>query len=115
MPTTKKKTCSMCKKRLPLDQFNRASNTKDGRQYYCIICQKSYRLKRARLKICDTCKKAKPISRFYKSRITGDGLFPTCKDCCGLEKKGEKTFKQQMEHYKRYFSRTRYTSIDYFT
>lgn len=37
------KTCCMCKKELPIDQFKTNHQRKDGLQSQCIDCQKAYR------------------------------------------------------------------------
>lgn len=36
------KTCSKCRLNKPLDDFNKKSGTKDGRQYHCRTCSKQY-------------------------------------------------------------------------
>lgn len=42
-----KKICYGCKKELPLDNFNKNKNTKDGLSYYCRKCtKKKYHLHR---------------------------------------------------------------------
>jgi 5-methylcytosine-specific restriction endonuclease McrA len=39
----KRKYCSMCKKRLPIDRFSKHKTSKDGIRSYCKACAKSYK------------------------------------------------------------------------
>lgn len=45
MSKNKTKACSRCKKAKPLDQFNKESRKKDGRNIYCKVCMKVIRRK----------------------------------------------------------------------
>jgi hypothetical protein len=94
MQATKK--CSICELVLPLKEFHRDAQNKDGLQGYCKECNKSLRRRRQQKnkekhangftvaikeKKCNVCKQILPISEFSRNITTKDGFRYSCKKC----------------------------------
>lgn len=87
------KTCSRCKKTLPITEFHRATKGTYGVGGYCKLCQdirqKEWRKKRRTNvpepakpnKVCSNCNKDLPISEFYVGIYGSGGKQSSCKSC----------------------------------
>lgn len=85
------KVCSKCKEELPLSEFHKDNQKKDGLHPWCKKCRNEQYLsweqnnpKKATFilnKTCSRCKEEKIASEFYASRNKKDGLHPWCKPC----------------------------------
>jgi len=108
------KTCIKCNKILPISQFTRSVNIKDGFDSICKTCQtqrkKEYkkRWKKQRLqkpdsikeKECPSCHRILPLSEFYESDSHKDGLSFYCKRC-SLQKQKYCSDKWEQERSKK--------------
>lgn len=74
----KTKYCSSCKAIKPVEDFNRANASPDGRQYMCKKCQSS---RDKIFSVCHVCKVKKPRSQFKK-------YSQTCRECKRKQKEG---------------------------
>jgi hypothetical protein len=93
-PTTEK-TCTFCKRSLPIASFYSDKNVKDGYAIYCKECvlrmqdlyakrwekRRSTTPHRVQQKTCRGCHRTLPISQFTKNRQCLDGYSGTCNDC----------------------------------
>ena len=93
--TKTEKTCTSCKKTLPIASFYYDKNTKDGYAVYCKKCvqhkQETYittwekRRFATPLKIqkktCNHCNRTLLLHHFPKNRNNSDGYNSACKDC----------------------------------
>lgn len=86
------KTCSKCRRDLPLDQFHKAAKGSQGRGAYCKDCQRerTQAWREARkakgvevpdFKFCSSCNTNKPSSQFHKQKSGTGGLQNRCKKC----------------------------------
>ena len=87
------KTCSRCRKTLPLEDYALRSASADGRQHYCRRCAAEYAAmhrprKRATppevadgLKWCRQCEKVRPMEDFPRHAGLPDGRQTYCRDC----------------------------------
>ena len=86
------KRCSRCKRELPVEEFYRATRTKDGLNCCCKPCcsawHKAYRKKVTsqrvsppETKYCAGCHQTLPSDQFWKNASSTDGLQRTCKTC----------------------------------
>lgn len=95
-PITKiEKTCTSCKRTLPITSFYHITSTKDGHSVYCIDCdlhkQRAFMKKWAherrktpvtlRQKTCNICQRTLAVTHFYPYKHYKDGYSPTCKAC----------------------------------
>lgn len=83
---TDAKTCSRCKRLLPVEKFSRCSSNKSGRSYWCKECTSKNRRELscrevAAEKKCKRCQKVLPASEFWKNALTKNGLATMCKAC----------------------------------
>jgi hypothetical protein len=86
------KICNLCKKILPLSNFQRCKNHPDGLQYRCKFCCKILSQERKEKlkktipiipfqKMCSKCGTIKSNKEYYKSNYTTDLLDTQCKIC----------------------------------
>jgi hypothetical protein len=81
----------MCKKVKPLEEFNPASDHRDGRENVCTICRRNRQEeilaeKKAVLGNvtevkCNICEETLPVKDFYKDKNSPTGVMRRCKDC----------------------------------
>ena len=99
------KQCPRCGKILPVSEFGKNKNTKDGLQTYCKSCTnqavknsycKSRGTKGLKTKKCDKCGKVLPISDFSRNKRTTDGLQHYCKNCMNSYDLGSKEEKRML-------------------
>lgn len=86
------KTCTRCEIPLPLSEYWRTKNSRDGLQHWCKGCHRDVRrVNREKLgsrpprddgsKRCSRCKIEKPRTEFAKSHTQPDGRDWYCKPC----------------------------------
>lgn len=94
------KTCSLCGRSKPLDEFGKHAKTADGHAHICKAChskqmKKGHRKSKPpapeskaksksediKTKTCTRCAKTKPLSEFNSHATTADGLMHICRDC----------------------------------
>ena len=86
------KTCSCCKRSLPIQSFQLDRGRSDGRQYSCRECMtKMQRIRQAKRtatyqapvgsKVCPKCKQTLSISSFTVEKGRADGVAHVCKKC----------------------------------
>lgn len=102
------KTCIKCQRVLPVSQFTKSINYKDGLDNICKECwsqrrkENKARWREERLrkpdsitqKKCPSCRRVLPISGFYKVDGRKDGLSFYCKEC---ELKKQREYSQKWE------------------
>lgn len=98
------KTCSFCKRELPITEFALSAKRGDGRQNICRECRRKYDRERAAklrqtqqerraktiaeggVKFCPLCKKDLPVSYFYKCYKNADGYSHFCRTCTNTQR-----------------------------
>lgn len=103
----KTKVCTKCNEEKNVLQFNKNKNSKDGRQYWCKSCNKSYFSKYVKRekekndnKTCNKCGKCKPIEGFAIDKGKKDGHRNACKSC--ESKRVSKYYRKNSEKVKEY-------------
>ncbi len=96
------KQCSKCNQNLPLSEFHKLSQSRDGLAYQCKECkQKDTKLRTKRyikmnegriygeneFKQCTQCKQTLPLTEFDKNSNHRDGLTSVCKKCIYISQK----------------------------
>jgi len=108
-PATEK-SCTSCKRTLPVASFHHARSTKDGYAVYCKQCTlrmqerylKTWEVRRSsssqqiQKKTCIHCNRTLPITGFLKNRYSLDGYTSSCKDC-EKERRGAMVARWQFE------------------
>lgn len=100
------KKCCQCKTVKKIEEFQKRSDAKDGRAYFCKECAKIRRKNRQKRykelskdvheKICSICGKLKDIECFWKHATVSDGRRPECKEC------GSVKAKERSEKYEKF-------------
>jgi hypothetical protein len=94
------KQCRQCHRILPINNFRKNRERKDGFDYLCNACyketmstyitrwEKERKQKESDIslfesfeKICTTCKRTLPLSMFYTKKYSKNGYTAACKDC----------------------------------
>ena len=75
------KRCSTCKEWKPLEEFNRRSASKDGRQWACRDCNKAYHYKNFERHIAQIRARNKREIRVKRRRLLAYLLEHPCVDC----------------------------------
>lgn len=111
------KACTKCKEVKEFYEFTKNKNHKDGLEYFCKYCKKSYQeAKKTKeyldipSKICSKCKLEKPLSDYGKCSSCFLKVKPSCKDCRKLEyiediPRVKKYREDNKEHIKEYSKR----------
>lgn len=88
-----KKSCNICEVVKPLNEFNPASEHRDGRENVCIECR---RKRQAEILVekkkildesgisditCNICEKTMPFEDFYRDKLSPTGHMRRCKMC----------------------------------
>jgi hypothetical protein len=93
------KTCKICKKRKPLEEFPESALLSTMyKDSICTQCAESGAVPAVKspvivkipagMKLCKNCKEIKPLSDFYDHKCTSDGKHTWCKSCvCASKKK----------------------------
>jgi len=92
------KTCTSCKRALPLSMFYTKKWSKNGYVSTCKDCTREQgkryleRMKRQpkvipKEKVCFSCQQLLPASAFNRSLHTPDGLYIYCKTCCNKKQR----------------------------
>lgn len=74
------KVCRKCGKELPIDEFEKASSSKDGHLSTCKKCRGAFKDTPDTIK-CPVCGKEKPYWEFYTAPRSKTGRMWACKDC----------------------------------
>jgi hypothetical protein len=77
----KGKVCSTCKVWKPLDEFNRRSTSRDGRQWMCRDCNRAYHYKNLDRHMSQIRKRRKRLTNENKRRLLAYFLEHPCVDC----------------------------------
>jgi very-short-patch-repair endonuclease len=85
------KPCNMCKIVKSLEEFNPASDHRDGRENVCTICRRKrqYEILTEKKEVlgevsqvtCNICKETLPLKDFYKDKNSPTGVMRRCKVC----------------------------------
>ena len=85
------KPCNMCKIVKSLEEFNPASDHRDGRENVCTICRRKRQdeiltekkevLGEVSQVTCNICKETLPLKDFYKDKNSPTGVMRRCKVC----------------------------------
>ena len=82
----KLKTCSKCHQHLPIENFGKDNQKKDGLRSHCKECRRLFGLTitptvTTTHKTCSMCMETKLATEFYNTKRQRDGLHPECKAC----------------------------------